>query len=65
MNPEKEHVAASCDHLAVKDSEIMNSDDDDVALAVKDGGGVDGVAMDLHCHSCILHTLVRAVEDQH
>ena len=41
---------ALCDHLAVMDSEMMNSDDDGAALAVKDVGGV---ALDLHCRSCI------------
>ena len=46
-------VAASCDHLAVMDSEIMSSDDDGAALAVKDVGGVGDVALDLHCRSCI------------
>ena len=53
VNPEKEHVAASCDHLAVTDSEIVSSDDDGVALVVKGVGGVGDVALDLHCHSCI------------
>ena len=53
MNLEKEHVAASCDHSAVTDSEIMSSDDGGVALAAKDVGGVDDVALDLHCRSCI------------
>lgn len=53
MNPEKVHVAALCDHLAATDSEIVSSDDDGVALVVKDVGGVGDVALDLHCRSCI------------
>jgi hypothetical protein len=65
VNPEKEHAVASCDHWVVKDSEIMSSDDDGVALAVKDGDGVGGVAFDLHCHSCISHSLATAGEDRH
>lgn len=61
----REHAAVWCDHLAVKDSEIVSSDDDGVALEVEDGGGEGDVAWDLHCRSYILHSLVMAVEDQH
>jgi hypothetical protein len=43
----------------------MNSGDDGVALGVKDVGGEGGVALDLHCHSCILHSLVTVVVDRH
>jgi hypothetical protein len=46
VNPEKGHAAAWYGHLVVKDSEIMNSGDDGVALAVKGEGGEDDVALD-------------------
>jgi hypothetical protein len=46
VNSEKGHAAAWYGRLVVKDSEIMSSGDDDVALAVKGGDGEGGVALD-------------------